>query len=114
MSRVVRDLNSLRNIRTMSSSKKRTIPHVHGQNSAYLDLYTLSKEKNRLKKEFEIIEKRKTWIQKRIDDINTEMNKLDVIENSALCSGELLKTGRVGANSGSILEKSWKVMPLKY
>ena len=46
MVRSATEISSLRDIRTMHSSKKRSIPRV--QSSAYLDLYMLRKEKDRL------------------------------------------------------------------
>jgi hypothetical protein len=48
MVRGITELSGLREIRTMTSSKKRSIPRV--QSSAYLDLYMLKKEKDRIEK----------------------------------------------------------------
>ena len=98
------ELSGLREIKTMHSSKKRSIPRV--QSSAYLDLYMLRKEKDRLEKEVYILEKRKKGIQKRIDEISAEMDKLEKAEPKR----REAKPERLGIPSG----KDWKTMPLKY
>ncbi len=49
--RDVDSLPGLHAVRTMQSSKKRSIPRI--QSSSYLDLYMLQKEKDRLIKENE-------------------------------------------------------------
>ena len=67
MVRSATEISSLRDIRTMHSSKKRSIPRI--QSSAYLDLYMLRKEKDRLEKESGILNKRNKSVQKRIDEI---------------------------------------------
>lgn len=104
MARRVTELSGLRDIRTMHSSRKRSIPRV--QSSAYLDLYMLRKEKNRLEKEVYILDKRKKTIQKRIDEINAEMDKLE--------KAEALKRQDSPKRLKKPLEKDWKTMPLKY
>lgn len=104
MARGVTELSGLRDIRTMHSSRKRSIPRV--QSSAYLDLYMLRKEKDRLEKEAYIIDKRKMNIQKRINEINAEMDKLE--------KAEALKRQDSPKRLKKPLEKDWKTMPLKY
>jgi uncharacterized membrane protein YgaE (UPF0421/DUF939 family) len=104
MVRGATEISGLRDIRTMHSSKKRSIPRV--QSSAYLDLYMLRKEKDRLEKEVYILDKRKNGIQKRLDEINTEMEKLEKAEamrREANPEG-LKKSSRRG----------WKTMTLRY
>ena len=100
----VTEVTGLRDIRTMHSSKKRSIPRV--QSSGYLDLYMLCKEKDRLEKEVNILDKRKKNIQKRIDEINTEMDKLE--------KAEALKRESTPKRLKKPSEKDWKTMPLKY
>lgn len=78
MVRGATELSGLREIRTMHSSKKRSIPRV--QSSTYLDLYMLRKEKDRLEKEMCNLDKRRKSIQKRLDEINAEMDKLQKAE----------------------------------
>lgn len=104
MLRGATELSGLRDIRTMHSSKKRSVPRV--QSSAYLDLYMLHKERDRLEKEIYILQKRKGGIQKRLDEINIEMEKLEkteAIRQEANPEGLKKPSG-----------KNWKTMPLKY
>jgi len=100
----VTEVTGLRDIRTMHSSKKRSIPRA--QSSAYLDLYMLRKEKDRLEKEVYNLDKRKKNIQKRIDEINAEMDKLE--------KEETLKRQDRPKKLKKPSEKGWKTMPLKY
>ncbi len=104
MPRGVSDISGLRNVRSMRSTGKRSIPRV--QSSAYLDLYMLRKEKDRLEKEVYILDKRKNGIQKRLDEINTEMEKLEKAEaiRRETTPEALKKPSR----------KGWKTMHLKY
>jgi hypothetical protein len=95
----------------MLSTKKRSIPRV--QSSAYLDLYMLGKEKERLLKEGERLALRDTVIEKRLKDIDSEMGKLQEAEAIAKSS--------VNTNSseptypqGNSVKKEWKKMPLSY
>lgn len=104
MARGVTEISGLRDIRTMHSSRKRSIPRV--QSSAYLDLYILRKEKDRLEKEIYLLEKRKKGIKKRIEEINAEMDKLE--------KAEALKRQDSPKRLKKPLEKDWKTMPLKY
>ncbi len=104
MVRGVTELSGLREIRTMHSSRKRSISRV--QSSAYLDLYMLRKEKDRLEKEVYILDKRKKSMQKRLSEIDTEMEKLEEQE----------ATKRQADPEGfkKPPAKDWKTMSLKY
>lgn len=104
MVRGVTELSGLREIRSMHSSRKRSIPRV--QSSAYLDLYMLRKEKDRLEKEVYILDKRKKGMQKRLDEIDAEMKKLEEAEAKGR------QTNPQGFKKPP--EKDWKTMPLKY
>jgi len=118
----MRDVNSLpglHKLRTMFSSKKRSIPRV--QSSAYLDLYMMSKEKERLLKESERVGMRDTGIKKRLEEIDMEMNRLQGVENSVK-SSESLSSSR-GEQSGATgsaytqkngVKKEWKKFSLNY
>lgn len=100
----VSEISGLRSIKSMHSSGKRSIPRV--QSSAYLDLYMMRKEKDRLEKEIYILDKRKKDIQKKLDEINKEMEKLQKAE-----------TGRkesVAKEFEKPSKKEWKTMKLKY
>jgi predicted nucleic acid-binding Zn-ribbon protein len=100
----VSEISGLRSIKSMHSSGKRSIPRV--QSSAYLDLYMLRKEKDRLEKEIYILDKRKKDILKKLDDINKEMDKLQKqeAETKEKVLQEFVKPS----------EKEWKTMKLKY
>ncbi len=100
----VSEISGLRSIKSMHSSGKRSIPRV--QSSAYLDLYMMRKEKDRLEKEIYILDKRKKDIQKKLDEINKEMEKLQKAETERKES----VTKEFEKPSG----KEWKRMSLKY
>jgi predicted nucleic acid-binding Zn-ribbon protein len=104
MVRGATEISGLREIRTMHSSKRRSIPRV--QSSAYLDLYMLRKEKDRIEKEVYILDKRKKGMQKRLDEINTEMDKLE--------KAEAMKREAIPEGFKKSSGKDWKKMPLKY
>jgi len=104
MVRGVTELSGLRDIRTMRSAKKRFIPRL--QSSTYLDLYMLRKEKDRLEKEVYILDKRKKGIQKRLDEITVEMDKLE----KAKPTRRKVNRERFEKPSG----KEWRTIPLKY
>lgn len=110
----MRDVNSLpglHKIRTMLSAKKRSIPRV--QSSAYLDLYMLNKEKERLLKESERAGMRDTGIKKRLEEIELEMNRLQGVETPAKESGNTGSSERTFTQSNGV-KKEWKKMPLNY
>jgi predicted nucleic acid-binding Zn-ribbon protein len=100
----VSEISGLRSIRSMHSSGKRSIPRV--QSSAYLDLYMLRKEKDRLEKELYILDKRTKDIQKKLDDLNKQMEKLQKTEAERKQSVE--------KEFKKPTEKDWKSMDLKY
>ncbi|MBU0700138.1 hypothetical protein KKE26_02385 [bacterium] len=106
----MRDVNNLPGIhkaRTMLSAKKRSMPRI--QSSAYLDLYMLNKEKERLLKESERVCIRDTGIKKRLEEIDVEVNKLRETEMANKASfSECTFTQKDGA------KKEWKKKTLKY
>jgi len=104
MVRGATELSGLREIRTMHSSKKRSIPRV--QSSSYLDLYVLRKEKDRLEKEVYILDKREKNMQKRLAEIDTEMQKLE--------KPEVRRRQADPEGFKKPPAKDWKTMPLKY
>ena len=104
MARGVTELSGLREIRSMHSSKKRSMPRV--QSSAYLDLYMLKKEKDRLEKEVYILDKRKNSLQKRLAEIDAEMKKLEKKE-----AGERQMSAEAFKKHSA---KDWKTMAIKY
>jgi len=68
----------------------------------------LRKEKDRLEKEIYILDKRKNETQKRLDDVNKEMEKLQKAEpeRKESAANEFEKPADAG--------KEWKTMSLKY
>ena len=108
MPRGVSDVGGLRNIRSMHSTGKRSIPRV--ASSAYLDLYMLRKEEERLEKEDAILEKRKVGIQKRLEDIKKEMEVLEKLDQQG--KGRQDKNREVKKEEPQ--EKKWKKMGLSY
>jgi predicted nucleic acid-binding Zn-ribbon protein len=109
MVRGITELSGLREIRTMTSSKKRSIPRV--QSSAYLDLYMLKKEKDRIEKEIYILEKRKDSTQKRLAGIDAEMKK---IEQKEVCERPMNDAETKAVAPGKNPAKEWKTMAIKY
>lgn len=98
----VSEIGGLQSIKSMHGSGKRSIPRV--QSSAYLDLYMFRKEKDRLEKEIRTLDTRKKNIQKKLDEINKEMDKLQKVgEKEVAVKGS-------GQSSG----KEWKKMALSY
>ena len=100
----VSEISGLRKIKSMRSSGKRSVPRV--QSSAYLDLYMMRKERDRMEKEICILDKRKKDAQRNLDDINKEMDKLQKTgtERKESAAKEIEKPS----------QKDWKTMPLKY
>ena len=109
--RDVNTLGGLHVIRTMLSAKKRSIPRV--QSSAYLDLYMLNKEKERLLKESERLGLRDTTIKKRLEDIDAEMNKLQKAETAVKANGNENFSERTFTQKDRV-QREWKKMPLSY
>lgn len=72
------EISGLRDIKTLQSTRKRSIPRI--QSSAYLDLYVLRKERDRLEKEIYILDKRKKNIEKRLKEIDAQMDNLEKAE----------------------------------
>jgi butyrate kinase len=111
MERNTGDLRGLRNIRSMRSSGKNSIPK--NQSSAYLDFYMLNIEKKRLLKEDENLSIRKDTIRKRLEEIKLQMDSLQEVKDIAGA------TRNVGSSGGTFtqkdeLKKDWKKMPLNY
>ena len=111
----MRDVNTISGIhvlRTMHSTKKRSIPRI--KSSTYLDLYMLNKEKERLLKEVKRLDLRTNVIKKRLEEINLEMDKLqDAGIDSKASGGNINPSGRA-SNQKNGVKKEWKKMPLNY
>lgn len=118
----MRDVNSLPGIhklRTMVSARKRSIPRL--RSSAYLDLYMLNKEKERLLKESDRAVMRGAVIEKRLEEIDLETNSLRGAETADKRSGppgsfrseQSRTTGHAGSRQAGA-KKEWKKMKLNY
>ena len=113
----MRDVDSLKGlhaVRTMQSVKKRSIPRI--ESSAYLDIYMLQKEKDRLIKENERLLKKMEQIDKRIEEIDGEINKLQEVEITKQAKTDIgLKKHSFTKNTPKQEEKKeWKKMSLNY
>ncbi len=100
-------LKGLHGLRTMQSTKKRSIPRI--LSSAYVDLYMLQKEKERILKENEGLSMRKEIIRKRLKELDVEMNRLQEVKDR----GEVV-TSECGYTHENGIKKEWKRISLNY
>ena len=110
----MRDVNSLpglHKLRTLGSTRQRSIPRIQG--STYLDLYMMGKEKERLLKEDERLCMRKDAIKKRVEEIDFETRKLQEAEELAKAGGETSPAGHA-LTEKEVVKKEWKKMSLSY
>jgi len=98
-------LSGMRNIRTMSGSRKGSIPHR--SESIYLRLYMLQTENDRLDQEFTSVKKRRLTLKRRMDEIRKEIDRLERQKGMGLSPGALT-TPRHTARAGP------KPMPIRY
>ena len=111
MERNISDIRSLRNIRSMRSTGKNSIPK--NQSAAYLDLYMLNIEKERLLKEDESLSIRKDTIRKRLKEIKLEMDRLQEVKAIVEATGNVSPSGGTFTQKDGV-KKDWKKMPLNY
>ncbi len=102
------DLRGLRDIRSVPSTGRRSIPRI--QSSAYLDLYVLQREKERLEKEAALLAKRHQVIRKRLSEIARQVEGLERSAQSE-CPGN---GRRKAAEPHEPTKKQWKTFALKY
>jgi predicted nuclease with TOPRIM domain len=110
----MKDVNSLKGIHgagTMQSRKKRSIPRV--QSSAYLDLYMLNKEKERLMKEDGKLSMKKDGIRKRLEEIEHETSRIQEAESVTKAAESTNSSGRAFAQTNGA-KKEFKTMALTY
>ena len=110
----MKDVNSLKGIHgvgTMQSRKKRSIPKV--QSSAYLDLYMLNKEKERLLREDGKLSMRKDGIRKRLEEIEHETSRIQEAESITKAGKSTNSSGRTFAQTNGA-KKEFKAMALTY
>jgi len=109
--RDVNNLPGLHALRSMFSTKKRSMPRV--QSSAYLDLYMLGKEKERLLKESERLAMRAALIKKRLEEIEQETSKMQETETVVKPTANKSSSGRTFAQTNGA-KKEFKTMALTY
>ena len=102
------DVKSLRDIRSLRSTAKRAIPRV--QSSAYLDLYILEKEKERLEKEATLLERRSMAVLKRLEDIQQQAESLE--KSASLTEGQKGEEKRETKRGGP--GRKWRTVSLNY
>ena len=108
-------LRGLHAVRTMQSSKKRSIPRI--QSSAYLDLFMLQKEKDRLVKENDRLLMKMEQTNKRIEEINADINKLqeaEITTTQAKTDIGFKKYNFTQSTPKQGGKKEWKKMSLDY
>lgn len=93
---------NLRDIKTIHSAGMRSIPKA--QRSSYLDLFILSKEKERLEKESFMLGKRTSSLDKQLGILNNRIEKLQK---------EILKEQRGKIQKGAAAS-SLKRMAIRY
>jgi len=108
----VNTMKGLHGLRTMLSSKKRSAPRI--RSSAYLDLYMMGKEKDRLLKESERLGMRSSIINKRLREIGDEMGKIREAGDSVSRAGAKKNSSGNPRGQKAGTEKPWKKMSLKY
>jgi len=107
-------MRGLHSVKTIQSTKKRSIPRI--ESSSYLDLYMLQKEKDILLKENERLLKKMEQINKHIEEIDEEINKLQELEITKQAETDKgLKKNNFTQNTQKQEEKKeWKEMSLDY
>jgi len=107
-------MRGLHSVKTIQSSKKRSIPRI--QSSTYLELYMLQKEKDRLIKENERLMMKMEQTNKHIEEIDIEVNKLQEVEITKQAKTDKgLKKNNFTQNTQKQGEKKeWKKMSLNY
>ncbi|MDD5597323.1 MAG: hypothetical protein PHV82_05230 [Victivallaceae bacterium] len=97
-------LKGLHGIKTLASTKRRSISHT--QASPYIDMYMMDKEKERLEKELLRVEMRYKQIMERLQEIGRTREKihLDAVRSDVVKTDEDSKSK----------PKDWKKMSMKY
>jgi hypothetical protein len=105
--RGVTNVTGLRDIRSMRTTGQRSMPRRQG--SAYLELYMLRVEQERLEKEAALLAKRSHGLQKRLGEIQKQMEALGRSADSERPSNGGKKTGERNAPA-----KRWKSFSMNY
>ena len=108
----VADVAGVHAMRTLHSTGRRSIPRGH-QGSAFIELYMMAKERDRLEKEISVMDRRQRVVSRRLKSIEKETEKLKALETQKLAAG-----GRGIRKSIPFLEghtpKEWKKLALHY
>ncbi|MFH1763042.1 MAG: hypothetical protein ABIF09_02515 [Gemmatimonadota bacterium] len=105
--RGVTDARGLRDVRSMHSTGQRSMPRRQG--STYLELYMLRVEQERLEKEAVLLAKRHQGIQKRLGEIQKQMEDLGRSADSGRPSNGGKKAAERSPN-----RKKWKTFSMNY
>ena len=114
MAKSTSELRGLRDVRTMSGTRKRSIPH--SRESTYLRLYMLRMENDRLSQEFLSIEKRRLSLKRRLDEIRAEIDRLEA-RNSGQSADETRDCPRISGALAAVHcagRSSLSSMPIRY
>lgn len=105
--RGVTDARGLRDVRSMHTTGLRSMPRRQG--SAYLELYMLRVEQERLEKEAALLSKRSQGIQKRLEEIQKQTERL-----KPSAQAERPSNGGAKATERSASAKRWKTFSMDY
>jgi len=100
--KALHEIATIRNIRSMHSIGARSVPKA--QRSPYLDLYTLKKERDRLEKEYSVLEKRRKIAARLLGDVNKQIVGL---QKEVQGEGEMRSVKNTKTNP-------LRTMPIKY
>lgn len=117
MMKTVTDVKGLSNLGTATTKRIRARPPQGG--TGHLEMYLISKEKQRLGQELAHLDQRRERIQRRIAEIGEQLVKLRQLalqeDAGGASDGAQLETSGVpGQPSPGLAERRWKAMPLEY
>lgn len=113
----VTDAKGLRQLHTATTRRLRAKPPQQG--TAHLEMYLLSKEKQRLEQEMAHLDQRRESIHRRVTEILEDFTRLQQVaqqdEAGGVSDGSHLQTPASPAQpSPGQAERRWKTMPLEY
>ncbi|MFH1560622.1 MAG: hypothetical protein ABID84_04350 [Chloroflexota bacterium] len=113
----VTETKGLQNLKTATTQRIRTKPPQRG--TAHLDMYLLSKEKQRLEQELAHLDKRRARIQSHIAEVVDQLLRLRVVaqqeETGEMSEGPGVEgTIKPAMSSARQAQPRWKTMRLEY
>lgn len=113
----VTDAKGLRQLHTATTRRLRAKPPQQG--TAHLEMYLLSKEKQRLEQELAHLDQRREGIHRRVTEILEEVTRLQQVaqqeDAGGVSDGSQLQTpASPGQPSPEQAQPGWKTMPLEY